>query len=49
MNSTSRHRRLTAAALTALAVAVTSTACGSGSDGGSNTADSGTYTIWDPY
>ncbi|MEU6375235.1 sugar ABC transporter substrate-binding protein [Streptomyces sp. NPDC046909] len=50
MNSTSRHRRLTAAALTALALAGTVTACGSGSGGGgSNAADSGTYTVWDPY
>ncbi|MBC2906811.1 sugar ABC transporter substrate-binding protein [Streptomyces cupreus] len=50
MNSSSRRRRLTAAALTALAVTTTATACGSGSDGaGSNAADSGTYTIWDPY
>ncbi|WP_128430557.1 sugar ABC transporter substrate-binding protein [Streptomyces cyaneus] len=50
MNSSSRQRRLTAAALTALAVATTATACGSGSGGsGANAADSGTYTIWDPY
>ena len=50
MNSSSRQRRLTAAALTALAVAATATACGSGSGGtGSSAADSGTYTIWDPY
>ncbi|MCF1592654.1 sugar ABC transporter substrate-binding protein [Streptomyces muensis] len=50
MNSSSRRRRLTAAALTALAVATTATACGSGSGGGgSSAADSGTYTIWDPY
>ncbi|MFJ8537996.1 extracellular solute-binding protein [Streptomyces sp. NPDC093591] len=50
MNSSSRQRRLTAAALTALAVATTATACGGGSGGtGSNAADSGTYTIWDPY
>jgi len=50
MNSSSRHRRLTAAALTALAVTVTATACSSGS-GSSDTkgAGSGTYTIWDPY
>lgn len=50
MHSTSRQRRLTAAALTALAVAVSATACSSGSGGtGTNAADSGTYTIWDPY
>ncbi|MER5689725.1 extracellular solute-binding protein [Streptomyces sp. NPDC002205] len=50
MNSFFRQRRLTAAALTALAVATTATACGSGSGGaGTNAADSGTYTIWDPY
>ncbi|MES5823320.1 extracellular solute-binding protein [Streptomyces sp. RG80] len=50
MNSSSRQRRLTAAAVTALAVAVTATACSSGS-GSSDTKDagSGTYTIWDPY
>jgi multiple sugar transport system substrate-binding protein len=50
MNSSSRHRRLTAAALTALAVTVTATACSSGS-GSTDTkgSGSGTYTIWDPY
>jgi multiple sugar transport system substrate-binding protein len=50
MNSSSRQRRLTAAAVTALAVAVTATACSSGS-GSSDTKDagSGTYTLWDPY
>ncbi|MFF4835030.1 extracellular solute-binding protein [Streptomyces sp. NPDC001315] len=50
MNSSSRQRRLTAAALTALTVATSATACGSGS-GGTDTkgANSGTYTIWDPY
>ncbi len=48
MNSSSGRRRLTAAALTALAVATTATACGSGG-GGTKAADSGTYTIWDPY
>uniref|UniRef100_A0AAU2VEH0 Sugar ABC transporter substrate-binding protein n=1 Tax=Streptomyces sp. NBC_00003 TaxID=2903608 RepID=A0AAU2VEH0_9ACTN len=50
MNSFSGRRRLTLAALTALAVTVTATACSSGS--GSSTAkgaDGGTYTIWDPY
>ncbi|WP_406432642.1 extracellular solute-binding protein [Streptomyces sp. NBC_00631] len=50
MNSTSRQRRLTAAAVTALAVAVTATACSSGSGGGDTTsAGDSTYTIWDPY
>ncbi|WP_449352928.1 sugar ABC transporter substrate-binding protein [Streptomyces shaanxiensis] len=50
MNSFSGRRRPTAAILLALAVATTATACGSGS-GGSTTkaADSGTYTVWDPY
>jgi multiple sugar transport system substrate-binding protein len=50
MNSSSRQRRLTAAALTALAVAVSATACSSGS-GSTDTkgAAGGTYTIWDPY
>ncbi|NUP37292.1 MAG: sugar ABC transporter substrate-binding protein [Streptomyces sp.] len=48
MNSSSRRRRLTAAALTALAVAASATACGSGGTG-AKAADSGTYTIWDPY
>ncbi|KUO14362.1 sugar ABC transporter substrate-binding protein [Streptomyces dysideae] len=50
MNSSSRQRRLTAAALTALAVATSATACSSGS-GSTDTkgADSGAYTIWDPY
>ncbi|MFR0357481.1 sugar ABC transporter substrate-binding protein [Streptomyces sediminimaris] len=50
MNSSSRRRRLTAAGLTALAVAVSATACSSGSGGaGTKGADSGTYTLWDPY
>ncbi|WP_416987013.1 sugar ABC transporter substrate-binding protein [Streptomyces sp. T028] len=51
MNSSSRQRRLTAAALTALAVAVAATACSSGSGGSTDTegAGSGTYTVWDPY
>ncbi|NEB03379.1 extracellular solute-binding protein [Streptomyces sp. SID13726] len=50
MNSSSRQRRLTAAALTALAVAVSATACSSGSgSSGTEGADSGTYTVWDPY
>ncbi|MGW0842839.1 sugar ABC transporter substrate-binding protein [Streptomyces sp. NPDC002787] len=50
MHSTSRRRRLTAAALTVMAVAVSATACSSGSGGSaSKDADSATYTIWDPY
>ncbi|MFE7764410.1 extracellular solute-binding protein [Streptomyces sp. NPDC057438] len=50
MRSTSRQRRLTAAALTALAVAVSATACSSGSGStGAKDEDSGTYTVWDPY
>ncbi|MFI0730568.1 extracellular solute-binding protein [Streptomyces sp. NPDC021225] len=48
MKSSSRRRRLTAAALTALAVATSATACGSGGTG-TKASDSGTYTIWDPY
>ncbi|WP_234532734.1 sugar ABC transporter substrate-binding protein [Streptomyces shenzhenensis] len=50
MHSTIRQRRLTAAALTALAVAVSATACSSG-PGGTDTrgAGGGTYTVWDPY
>ncbi|MES4906061.1 MULTISPECIES: sugar ABC transporter substrate-binding protein [unclassified Streptomyces] len=48
MNSSSGRRRLTAAALTALAIAASATACGSGGTG-AKAADSGTYTIWDPY
>ncbi|MGW3118205.1 sugar ABC transporter substrate-binding protein [Streptomyces sp. NPDC001107] len=50
MNSSSRQRRLTAAAVTALAVAVSATACSSGSDStDTKGAGGGTYTIWDPY
>ncbi|KUO04117.1 sugar ABC transporter substrate-binding protein [Streptomyces caeruleatus] len=50
MNSSSRQRRLTGVAVTALAVAVTATACSSGSGGSAaQGADSGTYTVWDPY
>jgi multiple sugar transport system substrate-binding protein len=50
MQSTARQRRLTAAALTALAVTVGATACSSGSGStGAKDADSGTYTVWDPY
>ncbi|RFC78177.1 extracellular solute-binding protein [Streptomyces sp. AcE210] len=50
MNSSSGQRRLVVAALTALAVTAGPTACSSGSgSAGSKDADSGTYTIWDPY
>ncbi|MER5374253.1 extracellular solute-binding protein [Streptomyces sp. NPDC002553] len=50
MPSTSGQRRLTAAALTLLTVAAGATACSSGSGAaGSKNADSGTYTVWDPY
>ncbi|QNP75182.1 extracellular solute-binding protein [Streptomyces roseirectus] len=50
MNSSARQRRLTAATLTALAVAVSATACSSGSDSaGGKDSDGGTYTVWDPY
>ncbi|MET9433352.1 extracellular solute-binding protein [Streptomyces sp. NPDC006551] len=50
MNSSSRKRPLKAAAVTALAVTLGVTACGSGSGGaGTKAADDGTYTVWDPY
>lgn len=50
MNSFSGRRRLTAATLTALAVATGATACSSGSGStDAKGADSGTYTLWDPY
>ncbi|MCX4649286.1 MULTISPECIES: extracellular solute-binding protein [unclassified Streptomyces] len=50
MNSSSGQRRLVVAALTALAVTAGATACSSGSgSAGSKDADSGTYTVWDPY
>ncbi|GAA1359623.1 sugar ABC transporter substrate-binding protein [Streptomyces beijiangensis] len=46
----SSSRRISTAALTALALTATATACGSGSGStGSKASDSGTYTIWDPY
>ncbi|MEU5029121.1 sugar ABC transporter substrate-binding protein [Streptomyces milbemycinicus] len=47
MNATT-GRRLTAAALTVVALATATTAC---SSGGSTSAksDDGTYTVWDPY
>jgi multiple sugar transport system substrate-binding protein len=50
MHSSVRRLRLTAATVTVLAVAGTATACSSGSGStGTKAADSGTYTIWDPY
>ncbi|MBC9727636.1 extracellular solute-binding protein [Streptomyces sp. TRM68367] len=42
-------RRLAAAAMTVVAVAAGTTACSSGKNAASNAADSGTYTVWDPY
>ncbi|WP_329549400.1 extracellular solute-binding protein [Streptomyces sp. NBC_01356] len=50
MHSSVRRLRLTAATVTVLAVAGTATACSSGTGStGTKAADSGTYTIWDPY
>ncbi|MFJ5304502.1 extracellular solute-binding protein [Streptomyces sp. NPDC088350] len=50
MHSSLRRLRLTAATVTVLAVAGTATACSSGAGStGTKTADTGTYTIWDPY
>ncbi|MEV0473789.1 sugar ABC transporter substrate-binding protein [Streptomyces prunicolor] len=50
MHSSLRRLRLTAATVTVLAVAGTATACSSESGStGTKAADSGTYTIWDPY
>jgi multiple sugar transport system substrate-binding protein len=49
MNRSAR-RRLTAAVLTVVAVTTGATACSSGASGTSTkAADSGTYTVWDPY
>ncbi|MEV0220954.1 extracellular solute-binding protein [Streptomyces sp. NPDC050704] len=49
MNRSAR-RRLTAVALTVVAVTTSATACSSGGSGSANeAADSGTYTVWDPY
>ncbi|KUL33989.1 sugar ABC transporter substrate-binding protein [Streptomyces regalis] len=48
MNRSTR-RRLTAAAMTVVAVATGTTACSSGSGSTSAKADGGAYTIWDPY
>ncbi|MEU0024853.1 extracellular solute-binding protein, partial [Streptomyces sp. NPDC006335] len=49
MNRSAR-RRLTAAALTVVAVTTGATACSSSGSGSSTkAADSGTYTVWDPY
>ncbi|WP_406451930.1 extracellular solute-binding protein [Streptomyces sp. NBC_01622] len=50
MHSSLRRLRLAAATVTVLAVAGTATACSSGSGStGTKAADSGTYTISDPY
>ncbi|MGX9891015.1 sugar ABC transporter substrate-binding protein [Streptomyces sp. NPDC002276] len=50
MHSSLGRLRLTAATVAVLAVAGTATACSSGSGStGTKAADSGTYTIWDPY
>ena len=48
MNRSSR-RRLSAAVLTVVAVTASATACSSGDSGSTDAADSGTYTVWDPY
>ncbi|WLW56800.1 extracellular solute-binding protein [Streptomyces sp. YU58] len=46
----SSSRRLLAAMAVSTAVALVGTACSSGSgSGGADNADSGTYTVWDPY
>ncbi|KOG41715.1 sugar ABC transporter substrate-binding protein [Streptomyces resistomycificus] len=42
-------RRLTAAALTVVALATGTTACSSGGSSSAKGEDSGTFTIWDPY
>ncbi|MFI1753380.1 extracellular solute-binding protein [Streptomyces sp. NPDC020571] len=43
------RRRLTATVALSTVVAVTGTACSSGSGSTSAEGDSGTYTVWDPY
>ncbi|NUQ99875.1 MAG: extracellular solute-binding protein [Streptomyces sp.] len=48
MNRSAR-RRLTAAVVTVVAVTTGATACSSGGSSSAKGADSGTYTIWDPY
>ncbi|MFF0017579.1 extracellular solute-binding protein [Streptomyces sp. NPDC005374] len=48
MNRSAR-RRLTAAVLTVAAVTTGATACSSGGGTSTKAADSGTYTVWDPY
>ncbi|MFJ3779087.1 extracellular solute-binding protein [Streptomyces sp. NPDC090075] len=45
----STGRRLTAAALTVVAIATATTACSSGGSSSANGDSKGTYTIWDPY
>jgi len=50
MYTSSRQRRLTAAAVTVVAVAVSATACSSGAGStDAKGAGGGTYTVWDPY
>ncbi|MFC9930711.1 extracellular solute-binding protein [Streptomyces sp. NPDC127190] len=50
MRTDSTQRRRAGAVVTALAVALSAAACSSGSGGSSSrSADSGTYTVWDPY
>ncbi|CAM5585628.1 sugar ABC transporter substrate-binding protein [Streptomyces aurantiogriseus] len=48
MNRTT-GRRLTAVALTVVALATGTTACSSGGSSSAKGDDSGTYTLWDPY
>jgi len=48
MNGTN-GRRLTAAALTVVALAAGTTACSSGGSSSAKGEDSGSYTLWDPY
>ena len=48
MNSSPGRRRIAAALVTTLAVTATACSSGSGSSG-AESADSGTYTVWDPY
>ncbi|MGW2520942.1 sugar ABC transporter substrate-binding protein [Streptomyces sp. NPDC001617] len=48
MNRSAR-RRLTAAAMTVVAVTAGATACSSSGSSSAKGADSNTYTIWDPY
>ncbi|MFE9442127.1 extracellular solute-binding protein [Streptomyces sp. NPDC006602] len=45
----STGRRLTAAAMTVVALATGTTACSSGKSSSAQGDDGGTYTVWDPY